>query len=55
VRPFAGEIVQGSAESLSGLVLAQLVRPGVPFVYGAFATVMDISINLLNCSMVETL
>ena len=25
---FAGEIVQGSAESLSGLVLAQLVRPG---------------------------
>lgn len=38
---FAGEIIQASAESLSGLVLAQLTRPGAPFIYGAFATVMD--------------
>ena len=37
----AGEIVQASAESLSGLVLAQLVRPGTPFIYGALASVMD--------------
>ena len=36
---FAAEIVQASAESLSGLVLAQTVRPGAPFIYGAFATV----------------
>lgn len=40
---FAGSIVQGSAESLSGLVLAQLVRPGAPFIYGAFTTPMDMS------------
>jgi trimethylamine--corrinoid protein Co-methyltransferase len=33
--------VQGSAESLSGLVLTQLARQGAPFIYGAFATVMD--------------
>lgn len=45
---FAGEIVQGSAESLSGLVLAQLVRPGAPFFYGAFATVMDMKTTIFS-------
>lgn len=45
---FAGEIVQGSAESLSGLVLAQLVRPGAPFIYGAFATVMDMRTTIFS-------
>jgi trimethylamine--corrinoid protein Co-methyltransferase len=44
----AGEIVQGSAESLSGLVLAQLVRPGAPFIYGAFATVMDMKTTIFS-------
>ena len=38
---FAGTVVQGSAESLSGLVLAQIARPGAPFIFGAFATIMD--------------
>jgi trimethylamine--corrinoid protein Co-methyltransferase len=45
---FAGEIVQGSAESLSGLVLSQLVRPGAPFIYGAFATVMDMKTTIFS-------
>jgi trimethylamine--corrinoid protein Co-methyltransferase len=45
---FAGEIVQASAESLSGLVLAQLVRPGAPFIYGAFATVMDMKTTIFS-------
>jgi trimethylamine--corrinoid protein Co-methyltransferase len=45
---FAGEIVQGSAESLSGLVLAQLVRPGAPFIYGAFATIMDMRTTVFS-------
>ena len=45
---FAGVVVQGSAESLSGLVLAQLVRPGAPYVYGAFATVMDMSTTIFS-------
>lgn len=45
---FAGEIVQASAESLSGLVLAQLVKPGAPFIYGAFATVMDMKTTIFS-------
>ncbi|MFW6115469.1 MAG: trimethylamine methyltransferase family protein [Chloroflexota bacterium] len=45
---FAGEVVQGSAESLSGLVLAQLVNPGTPFIYGAFATVMDMRTTVFS-------
>jgi len=50
---FAGEIVQGSAESLSGLVLAQLVRPGAPFIYGAFATVMDMRTTIFSYGAAE--
>jgi trimethylamine--corrinoid protein Co-methyltransferase len=45
---FAGTLVQGSAESLSGLVLAQLARPGTPFVYGAFTTIMDMSTTIFS-------
>ena len=45
---FAGNIVQGSAESLSGLVLAQLVKPGAPFIYGAFTTVMDMRTTIFS-------
>lgn len=44
----AAVIVQGSAESLSGLVLAQLVRPGAPFIYGAFTTIMDMSTTIFS-------
>ena len=43
-----GTVVLGSAESLSGLVLAQAVRPGAPFVYGAFATVMDMRTTIFS-------
>jgi trimethylamine--corrinoid protein Co-methyltransferase len=45
---FAGTIVQGSAESLSGLVLAQLIRPGAPFIYGAFTTIMDMKTTIFS-------
>lgn len=45
---FAGTIVQGSAESLSGLVLTQIVRPGAPFIYGAFATIMDMKTTIFS-------
>lgn len=37
----AGCIAQANAESLSGLVIQQLKKPGAPFIYGADATVMD--------------
>ncbi len=45
---FAGTIVQGSAESLSGLVLAQIIRPGAPFIYGAFTTIMDMQTSVFS-------
>ena len=44
----AGTIVQGSAESLSGLVLTQLVRQGSPLVYGAMGTVMDMRTTVFS-------
>ena len=50
---FAGTIVQGSAESLSGLVLAQAARPGAPFIYGAFATVMDMRTTIFSYGAIE--
>ena len=45
---FAGEIAQGSSESLSGLVLTQLVRPGAPFIYGALPTVMNMQTTIFS-------
>ncbi|MGD2096820.1 MAG: trimethylamine methyltransferase family protein [Desulfobacterales bacterium] len=45
---FVGAIVQGSAESLSGLVLAQAARTGAPFIYGALATVMDMQTSIFS-------
>ena len=44
----AGTLVQGSVESLFGLVLSQLVHPGTPFIYGAFATIMDMSTSVFS-------
>jgi trimethylamine--corrinoid protein Co-methyltransferase len=45
---FAGTIVQAGAESLSGLVIHQLVNPGAPFIYGAFATIMDMRTSIFS-------
>jgi trimethylamine--corrinoid protein Co-methyltransferase len=45
---FAGNIVQGSAESLSGLVFVQLIREAAPFIYGAFTTVMDMRTTIFS-------
>jgi len=50
---FAGVIVQASAESLSGLVLHQLVNPGAPFIYGAFATIMDMRTTIFSYGAIE--
>ena len=38
----AGSIIQANAECLAGLVIAQLTRPGAPFLYGAIITNMDL-------------
>ena len=37
----AGALVEQNAEALAGLVLAQTVRPGSPFVYGGFTSNVD--------------
>ena len=37
----AGALAQQHAEALAGLVLAQTVRPGSPFVYGGFTSNVD--------------
>jgi len=50
---FAGTIVQGSAESLGGLVIAQLVQPGAPAIYGALNTIMDMATAVFSYGAVE--
>ena len=37
----AGALAEQHAEALAGLVLAQIVRPGAPFVYGGFTSNVD--------------
>ncbi|MBW1890658.1 MAG: trimethylamine methyltransferase family protein [Deltaproteobacteria bacterium] len=44
----AGAIIQGAAESISGAVLAQAIKPGAPFVFGAFVTVMDMKTTVFS-------
>ena len=50
---FAGTIVQAGAESLSGLVMHQLANPGAPFIYGAFATIMDMKTSIFSYGAIE--
>lgn len=45
---FAGAIIQGAAESISGAVLAQAINPGTPFVFGAFVTIMDMKTTVFS-------
>jgi trimethylamine--corrinoid protein Co-methyltransferase len=49
----AGTVVQASAESLSGLVLHQAANPGAPFVFGAFATIMDMRTTVFSYGAIE--
>ena len=50
---FAGAIIQGAAESISGAVLAQAIKPGAPFVFGAFVTVMDMKTSVFSYGATE--
>ena len=49
----AGTIVQASAECLSGLVLHQMANPGAPFIYGSFATIMDMRTTVFSYGAIE--
>lgn len=44
----AGNLVTCMAESLSGLVMAQLKRRGAPFIFGGVPTVIDMSTTLVS-------
>ena len=44
----AGIIVQTTAESFMGMVLAQTIRPGLPFFTGGVLSVMDMSAMILT-------
>jgi trimethylamine---corrinoid protein Co-methyltransferase len=37
----AGNIAMGNAEALAGIVIAQIIQPGVPVIYGLQAAAMD--------------
>jgi len=49
----ASGIVIGSAESLSGLVLQQIINPGAPFVFGSFLTIMDMKTTVFSYGAIE--
>ncbi|MBC8235798.1 trimethylamine methyltransferase family protein [bacterium] len=45
---FAGVLVNALAEAIHGLVIAQLKRPGTPFVIGGVVSIMDMSDMVLS-------
>lgn len=49
----ASGIVMAAAESLSGLVLQQIIKPGAPFVFGSFITVMDMKTTIFSYGAIE--
>lgn len=44
----AGTLVQAAAESLTGLVVSQLVRKGTPFIYGTLGSILDQRTGILT-------
>ena len=44
----AGIIIQGAAESWMGLVIAQALQPGLPYIMGGVFSVMDMSAMILS-------
>jgi len=44
----AGTIVQSNAESLGCLVIAQILRPGFPIIYGAMPSIMDMATTIFS-------
>ena len=49
----AGVVALQNAEVLAGLTLAQLVRPGIPFIYGATSCPIDMKTGALAVGAVE--
>jgi trimethylamine--corrinoid protein Co-methyltransferase len=61
--PLAGTLVEGNANILAGIVLAQLVNPGTPCVYRTSSSIMDMTTggfagaapesNLIHCATAQ--
>lgn len=49
----ASGIVMAAAESLSGLVLQQIINSGAPFIFGSFITVMDMKTTIFSYGAIE--
>ena len=49
----AGTIVQANAESLSCLILAQILKPGFPVIYGAMPSIMDMATTIFSYGAAE--
>jgi trimethylamine---corrinoid protein Co-methyltransferase len=49
-----GSLVQHTAETLSGLVLSQLVRPGAPVIYGGSPASFDVRYETTPMGAIET-
>ncbi|MDR2945856.1 MAG: trimethylamine methyltransferase family protein [Candidatus Adiutrix sp.] len=49
----AGAFVQTNAETLAGIALAQMVRPGAPAVYGFLTTASDLKTGSIACGAPE--
>jgi trimethylamine--corrinoid protein Co-methyltransferase len=48
-----GSLVMANAESLSGLVMAQVLAPGTPFLYGIQSTIMDMRTTIFTYGSAE--
>jgi len=51
----AGALVQHTAETLSGIVIGQLARPGAPLIYGGSPTAFDMRKGTTPMGAIETL
>ncbi|MCP4251385.1 MAG: hypothetical protein GY778_30485, partial [bacterium] len=51
----AGSLVQHTAETLSGVVISQLTRPGAPMLYGGSPAIFDVRYETTPMGAVETM
>ena len=51
----AGTLIQHTAETLSGVVLSQLARPGTPMLYGGSPAIFDIRYETTPMGAIETM
>jgi len=51
----AGAVVQHTAETLSGIVIGQLAKPGAPLIYGGSPTAFDMSKGTTPMGAIETM